>query len=537
MDSAAASSRPELTPAARELIEYIAERSHAQTLPEELPRVHVSLVSSSIAKLYEQLRNVIDSTEQHLLRRNAIFRFLKRHVLVYGTRRSIGELLIRELVRSGYVLNDTFPEQDIAVFDATIEKYLRFGEELRARLPHERTGELERWALGLCAAELEQKLYCPDREEALLRFAFEELKQRIRWEDESIHPDERDLQLYIALHRALFKSDPLLVEYHLLASYKPGWNQLTAAHAVEMAEHAVTFRRDLKQHIDHPMGLRLAQQVRRMTIPLKTLLDTAKAHPEDAVERLTVVKTYIKATAETVEGYYKENRRALRRSTVRSLFFIFLTKMALALVLEAPYDLAVTGEIRYLPLGINTLFHPVYLFALATLVRKPGKDNTKRILTDLRATIIQGKTAQPYFVRLQYRRRGAGQLALYLAYLITFVATFGLIIFGLFAFDFGVLGGILFLFFFSLVTFVGIRLRSRARTYFMVAPRESVGSAFFRFMTNPLLEVGRWFSTKFSRYNLFLFVFDIILEAPLKAIAYGIEEWSSFARERTAELE
>jgi len=523
--------RARLTPEASAFITFAAEHSKPATHDEALPRVQTEELSSSIGRVYEQLRNTVDSTEHHLLRRNAIHRFLRRHVLVYGTQADLGELLIRELIRAGYVPNGSFLESDVERLDTTIRKYRQLIVELVRR-----TGEIDRsdrrdasWVLGLASAEVEQMIYPPVREEALIHFAFSELKRRIVWEDASVPTEDRDIQLYIALHRAIFKSDSLLIEYHLLSSYY----QATDDDAVALAEHLIAFRGPVQAQLDHPYGARLTRRVRRMVIPFQALLDVVITHPEDALDRLRDEETFIKDVVAVVNRYYAQNRQATRRSTVRSIVFILITKVLVALALEVPYDLWAYGSIKYVPLAINATFHPLLLLTLGTSARFPDKANTKRIVADLWGTLQASRQAPKYYLRLVNRRSAATRTLLTIVYVITFGITLSALVWGLHEIGFGLVDGALFLSFVSLVTFVGIRLRLRAGEYFMVQRRETLLGSLFIFFASPLIEVGRWVSSKFRRYNLFLFFFDIILEAPFKTLTYVIEEWFRFARERS----
>ncbi len=526
-----------LTPQAEDFISYVSRSAARKVkISEELPTLQTNKISSSIATLYEQLRNTIDQTEQHLLRRNAIARFLKRHILVFGTGEKLAEQLMRELVLSGYIGSDTFPEQDVPAIEDVIHKYLAFNQELIALLPKEKPRDLTLWSIGLAAAEIEQKLYCPDKEEALVAYAYNQLKVRIKWEDDAIAEKDRDIQLYIAVHRAVFNSDDLLVEYHLLSSYFNGWGQLTQADAAKMAGFALEHRGAIHRQIAHPYGHKFAQKVRRMILPYQSLLDAVVRAPAGALARLSEQSSFIKDIVGVVESYYKENRRATRRSVFRSIVFIFVTKMLLALALEIPYDLWLIGHLRYLPLSINVFFHPVYLFVMGFFVRFPGKDNTKRILTDLRLSILRDKTPPSFYVRLRSKRGVFQDVVLALVYLITFVVTLGGIGWALWYFNFGVFGGTLFVLFLSVVTFFGIRLRHRARKYYMVRRKQSLLAVTFWFFASPVVEIGRYISTKYARYNLFLFFFDIFLEAPLRGITVAIEEWFRFARERTEDI-
>lgn len=534
--------RARLTPEASAFIKFAAEHSKPAAHDEALPRVQTEELSSSLGRVYEQLRNTVDSTEHHLLRRNAIHRFLRRHVLVYGTQAEIGELLIRELIRAGYVPNGSFLETDVERLNATIRKYRSVIVEFVRK-----TGAIDRsdrrdanWVLGLASAEVEQIIYPPLREEALIHFAFSELKRRIVWEDAAVPEEDRDIQLYIALHRAIFKSDSRLIEYHLLSSYYQrsdvtslGWLEATENDAAALAEHLMAFRQPVQAQLDHPYGARLTRRVRRMVIPFQALLDVVQAHPEDAIDRLRDEETFIKDVVAVVNRYYQANRKATRRSTVRSIVFILTTKLLIALALEVPYDLWMYGAIKYVPLALNATFHPLLLLVIGTSARFPDKSNTKRIVADLWGTLQATRQAPKYYLRLVSRRSAATRTLLSFVYVVIFGLTGSALVWALRALGFGLVDGVLFVFFISLVTFVGIRLRLRAGEYFMVQRRETLLGSLFIFFASPLIEVGRWVSSKFRRYNLFLFFFDIILEAPFKSLTYVIEEWFRFARERS----
>jgi hypothetical protein len=134
------------------------------------------------------------------------------------------------------------------------------------------------------------------------------------------------------------------------------------------------------------------------------------------------------------------------------------------------------------------------------------------------------------------RRSAVTRVVLTSLSIFTFAITIGLLVWAMHALNFTLMAGTLFIFFLSLVTFVGIRLRIRAGEYFMVRKSDTFLGTLGLFLANPMIELGRWFSLKFRRYNLFLFFFDIVLEAPLKALTYAIEEWFSFARERSERI-
>jgi len=92
-------------------------------------KVHVDHFASRMAHVYESMRNMVDYKEEHLLRRSAIERMLKRRILLDQNQDKIAENLIRELIRARYVPNDKLPESKISGVQKIIDKYLLLIEE------------------------------------------------------------------------------------------------------------------------------------------------------------------------------------------------------------------------------------------------------------------------------------------------------------------------------------------------------------------------------------------------------------------------
>jgi hypothetical protein len=63
----------------------------------------------------------------------------------------------------------------------------------------------------------------------------------------------------------------------------------------------------------------------------------------------------------------------------------------------------------------------------------------------------------------------------------------------------------------------------------------------FTFLTDlfymPIILVGRWLSSQFSKINVFIFLFDFIIEAPFKVLMEIAEDWTKYVRERRDNVE
>jgi len=61
------------------------EQNTKDNLSDNIPRISVSDLISKMSFYYEKIRNSVDYKEEHLLRKNAIERILKRQIVIEGT--------------------------------------------------------------------------------------------------------------------------------------------------------------------------------------------------------------------------------------------------------------------------------------------------------------------------------------------------------------------------------------------------------------------------------------------------------------------
>ena len=60
------------------------EKTKKELKDDDLPRIKVSSLVSRLAFFYEKARNAVDYEEEHLLRKTAIARILKRQIVIEG---------------------------------------------------------------------------------------------------------------------------------------------------------------------------------------------------------------------------------------------------------------------------------------------------------------------------------------------------------------------------------------------------------------------------------------------------------------------
>jgi hypothetical protein len=71
----------------------------------------------------------------------------------------------------------------------------------------------------------------------------------------------------------------------------------------------------------------------------------------------------------------------------------------------------------------------------------------------------------------------------------------------------------------------------------IVERRENLVTFLIDLFYMPIILVGRWLSNNMSRVNVFIFVFDFIIEAPFKILVDVAEDWTKYVRERRDNME
>lgn len=497
--------------------------------------IEVSVPASTAASLYEKVRNTLDYQEEHLLRRNAIVRILRRYRGSAEAPETMAADLLKELVWAKYLPNKSVPLS----LGETVAKILAKYEPLFTAVMSvkSRREDYTSWLLDVVATEVEYTLAPPMSDEALASFMYEEMRGRIDWDPKFDLSDEtKDLRLYTAIHRTLLKSNVATLRYRLLTLYYPAWagSETDQRLVDELAANIVPIISTIETELFHPLTDRLGRVLRRKAGIFRVLRD-ALAHVKDYKPLLTDPAALDDAVKEALHHRTKDFNVRLRRTVVRAVLFLFITKMLLALVIEVPYDLLIAQDASWYPLMINIFFHPLFLALIGLTVSIPEKKNAEDYVAASRAIAV-GAPHELLTVRVRRESRGTVFSIFGALYGVLFLVVFGAIGSVLHGLGFHGLSIALFLFFISLVTFFGIRIRSSTKDILASDARNGfIGSAFDVLML-PIVRAGSWLSIRVAKINVFIYFFDFIIEAPLKVAIEFVEGWLNFVREKKEEI-
>ena len=499
-----------------------------------LPKIEVSQTLSSLALIYEKIRTAVDFRAEHLFRRVAIERILRRRLFANKGGRGLAQGLVKELIWGRYLPNNAVPAKKIELIDQIIKKHLR----LREKVIGSTNGVFDHQAevfLGLLATEIDELLVDQREDEAWATALVQWFQQRFDWLDQLTN-EERGVLIYIAVRQAFLKSDEAIIRYHLLKHYFPSWSNADDETIDQIADHFHSWQEKTNFYLSHPAGNRLFRYIQSQITPLFVLREIIE---NNWLEINSLLQNEEKLTSQIKEvclrRYYQIGQK-IRRGIIRSIIYIFATKMLFAFFLEVPYEIWVLGRIPWLPLGINLIFPPALMFFIGLLIRPPGEENTKRIIEGVKHFLFPLPEEEKSPFQIMNQKKGKFASVFKLLYLLLFLISFGGVSWLLWRLGFNLLGGIIFFFFVSLVLLFGFRVRWAANELRVTPEKEGLVESLINLISLPFLDLGVRLSLGLSKLNVLMFVLDFLIEAPLKIIIDVIGEWTTFIRQKRAEV-
>lgn len=511
----------------------------AKASDERIATIEVHDTVSNVAWAYERLRNAIDYQDEHLLRKNAIERILKRRLVAGVTADHVAEPLILELIRGRYLPNNTLPVTLISDTAGIINAYIHLWSQVQTQPTHEASAKLFEFYLGLISVQVNELLAPTTREDALVKLMFGVTHRDITFAEEELNDRDKDATLLIAIHRALLKSDPNIIRYKLFLRFHPEWTEPTPEIIASMAERFAATRTDIDRLLYHRVGDLLQRIMKKYAIIFQVFDDVVRANGEAAMERLM----FPSLVAEDVEKAYLAKKKTVQgrigRSVLRSIIYVFLTKMVLTLLVEVPLNrfLNFSDTLTSLPLLINIAFPPLLLAFIGISIHVPGKKNIEAIIQKVQNLVYRGDDRNALVKpRKPIRRSSVFTFFYRMMYLIVFLGVFSGIAIGLTTLKFSPVDSFIFILFLTIVSFFGIRVRLLGAELLVVDQRENLFTVLFDFITVPILQVGRWIALRAPKINLMIFFLDVIIEAPFKATLEAIEGFFGFLKEKREEI-
>ncbi len=518
-------------------------KNQSEEKNDDSPKIRVSELISKMAFYYEKIRNSVDYKEEHLLRKAAIERILKRQIVIQTAKngKEIARHLLVELIRASYLSNNTIAESKIDEVGQIIEKYIKLKNYYNSQIKNkenESRNKTANWIISMAACEIEENICSNQLDKIVVDSMYQILIKNIILPQGLPYEKDKEIQVLVAIYRNYLKYDQAMIDFLLLKYYQANWLEAGEDTIIELGGKINKLRQAIGWQAEHPLSGQMNRIISRYTVFYSILIDAIREDPIGLYQSIkNDPKVFLRAIKKVCSKRYDIAKKKLGRAAVRSIIYIFITKMVLALILEIPATLWLGEVVNYLSLSINICFPPLLLFMIVLFTRVPSEDNTDKIINGINEIVFdEKKRKEPFQLRQPGKRGGFMNVVFSLIYAVTFFLSFGLVIWALDKMHFTVVSILIFLFFLTLVSFFGIRIRKVARELVIVESKENIMNFLVDFFYVPIVAVGKWLNEKFSHVNLFVFILDFIIEAPFKIFVDIAEEWTRYVKERKEEI-
>ncbi|PIV45147.1 MAG: hypothetical protein COS25_01325 [Candidatus Nealsonbacteria bacterium CG02_land_8_20_14_3_00_37_10] len=534
---------PVISQATQKLIQKYQSWHQSQQAPEGTTTIHVDEVASKVAAFYEKIRGVVDWREEHLMRRGAISRMLKRRLVLTKDSKTVTEPLILELIRGGHFPNDRIEESKIGVVQKSIEKYLYISENRPANVSERRKMQTYNWLMDVAACEIEEIVSPLQRERGSMEYMTDLMQERIKLNQGvlvigGMNEEEKNTQIYIAVQRALFKLDSAIICYHLLKRRYPEWFNLSPSQLQEITDNIYIISDDLAKEMNCRLGDKFYRICERYDTPYLLLGDIlSKENPLEIEKKI--------ASPETVEGLVREAytkryttlKKRLYRAAFYSTLSIFLTNVFSIIILEWP----VAQYLLKMYMGPLTIvvdiLGPTFLMLILVLtISLPPKSNLDVVIMETMKIIYQREKNDTYEIKVPKKRGAITKTLIALIYILGASLSFGVVIWVFELAKFPPTSVLINLMLVALIAFAGTAVRERSKELTVEEKPGNVLGFFFDVLFLPVVSTGRWLSNKWKQYNAVAAFFNALIDMPFTIFVEFLEQWRYFLKEKKEEI-
>lgn len=522
-------STPEVPRTTKDLAMQFSSVDHARTsIAGTEDTVHVDGVGKSIYVAYEQLRNATEYTEDHLLLRSAIERFLRRTLPFFDEhdqKDGIGDELVSELTQAGYLPNDSIKKSLVKRLEQSILWYMAAFQRSKSMQGVSHEAAIT-WTVQMASVECENILIPRPREEIFMAFAYRHFLDAIKRHDFWEIDDGWIFRMtvFTASYRVLLRTDNATIRF---------WFIKMSGRDLRQAKDWVDLNLMVDAISSAPATQKMGRLIRKNGAALLILKNLLLSSPNPSTLLLNKSSLMVAVDAQIVDEY-RSVRTKVYRGIIRSILFILLTKMLIGLLIEIPFDLVIAGSVAVIPLAINLIFPIAYMSLIGLSISLPGPENAIAIKKRIE-TILYTQKPLAYTIRSS-KMSTSLRTTFNVLYGLMFLLFFALVSFVLIKLDYNIVHAAIFFLFVSTASFLGFRLAQNVRELVMIDRSEGVLNIVTEFLYTPFIRTGQWIAHKYSKLNVISLFLDIAIELPLKTLLRLMQQWLNFLRDKREEL-
>jgi hypothetical protein len=528
--------------------------------PANAPAIHVDEVALRVAAFYEHIRTVVDWKEEHLMRRAAIIRKLKRRFLDlelndFAQTGDTAELLVFELIRGGHFPNDKILEPKIQEVQDIIDKYIF----ILKNNPENRAGraglQFYNWLIEVCSCEIEETLAPPIKEIALIEYMFSQMKEKIMvseklYQTNLLKKEDKDTQIYIAVMLALFKLDKPIISYNLIKYKYPQWSRIDRGFStalpsekktdeqflLKISQNICKIWNNIEKDLLNPLAGKFYAICEKYDTPYLLFGDILSQNSVEKIQEIlepSILEPLIK------DAYSKRLatlKQRIQRAAVYSTVSIFATKILSLLILEVLLAKIFSGYLNTFALIADVLVPTILMFLIVASIKRPSKKNLNIVVMETMKIVYNRKDRDIYEIKARKKRNVITRAVISLVYVLSTFVSFGAIYFVFNYFGFPISSIIINIVFIALILFAGTAVAKRAQELTIEDEKENFLSFVSDIFFLPVQGLGKWISNKWKKYNAIAAFFNALIDMPFSAFVEFLERWRYFIKEKKEEI-
>ncbi len=499
-------------------------------------RIHVDEIAAKIAKFYERIRNVVDYREEHLFRKNCILRGIQRRVLFGATDTGASLDLIKEIIRSGHLPNDTIPEdraQDVEQILTTLSVLIQYVNE---HFP-DRAESLKEWLIRLSSCAVEECLVPPLKDRVVSTLMVNTLLQQLVIKGESVSESDKRIQIFIAVERALLKVDDDQLSYRLLRFLYPYWDNPTKEQLETMAQSLPQIMHSVELFLNDPLHVPFYKLANHFNTVFLLIGDAIFSSPTYRLESESLLKDNAVLHPVILEAYKKRYRQlkiSLRRLALLSIISLFITKVLIALAIEIPIDRYVTGNFSLLNTIINIVFPPILLLFIILFIRMPSRKNVDLVMKVTDRIVYEDQKKEILLV-IPKERNNAIKYIVRVIYILLSIVILGVVATTLQRIGFSPASIVVFILFTSIVAATGVKVRNRSREISLEVDKPTFVGFLIDLIVMPFVTLGTMTISGLEHFRFLVMIVNLI-DVPFLEFVTFVEHFNTFLRFKKDEL-
>jgi len=538
--------KQDLSESTKKLIQQYKLAELQDNAPANAPTIHVDEVALKVAAFYEHIRTVVDWKEEHLMRRAAIIRKLKRRFLDlelndFSQSGDTAELLVFELIRGGHFPNDKILEPKIQEVQNIIDKYIF----ILKNNPENRAGraglQFYNWLIEVCSCEIEETLAPAIKEIALIEYMFSQMKEKIMvseklYQTNLLKKEDKDTQIYIAVQLALFKLDKPIISYNLIKYKYPQWKKIDEQFLLKISQNIYKIWNNIEKDLLNPLAGKFYAICEKYDTPYLLFGDILSQNSVEKIEEILEPSNLEPLVKDAYSKRLATLKQRIQRAAVYSTVSIFATKILSLLILEVLLAKIFSGYLNTVALIADVLVPTFLMFLIVTSIKRPSKKNLNIVVMETMKIVYNRKDRDIYEIKARKKRNVITRAVISLVYVLSTFVSFGAIYFVFNYFGFPLSSIIINIIFIALILFAGTAVSKRAQELTIEDEKEGflifVSDIFFL----PVQGLGKWISNKWKKYNAIAAFFNALIDMPFSAFVEFLERWRYFIKEKKEEI-